>query len=199
MSDNEEGISGQDSQALLERLIKEYRKGVEWPLYPNSVQVNAGVLWSLLDAFHHGTLTDLCAKMDNLEVYLLALFQINEYHFEDEENKASQETTDNSTPVSQYWRVDPQAEALAQRDGGWYCHYCHAPVSLNPQHGERHVNKDHMTPRARGGSNDQDNLVLACPQCNQRKGARYTYEEFYALTADTRTARSQETEHVTAS
>lgn len=40
---------------------------------------------------------------------------------------------------------------------------------------------DHKVPRAKGGKNTLDNLVLACVKCNQEKSDRYTYEEFLAL------------------
>jgi hypothetical protein len=31
---------------------------------------------------------------------------------------------------------------------------------------------DHIIPEARGGTSDEENLVLACPLCNSHKGAR---------------------------
>jgi 5-methylcytosine-specific restriction endonuclease McrA len=34
------------------------------------------------------------------------------------------------------------------------------------------VNIDHFDPKARGGSNRISNLVLACVQCNTKKGAQ---------------------------
>lgn len=52
---------------------------------------------------------------------------------------------------------------------GRKCVYCgKSDVSLNI---------DHVVPRARGGSNRLSNLVLACVECNQTKGAR-TQEDF---------------------
>src|SRR5262245_50676297 len=85
------------------------------------------------------------------------------------------------------------AQRIAERDGGWYCHYCGQPVA-NWQAGERHscslfrgkhehpnglciAHKDHVTPRAHGGSNRIDNLVLACWPCNTAKRA-LMYLEF---------------------
>lgn len=35
---------------------------------------------------------------------------------------------------------------------------------------------DHVIPIARGGSNGPDNLVIACPPCNQSKGAKLPHE-----------------------
>ena len=58
--------------------------------------------------------------------------------------------------------------ALARRDG-LACYY-------SPP-GEPHYlprledyEIEHRTPRARGGTDDPDNLVLACPSCNAEKG-----------------------------
>lgn len=85
---------------------------------------------------------------------------------------------------------------LAKRDG-WVCHYCGTPL-YNPElktryeqwnpdfglprpvipEGHRMASLDHKIARANGGTNDLDNLVLACHQCNARKGARYSYEQF---------------------
>lgn len=38
---------------------------------------------------------------------------------------------------------------------------------------------DHVVPIARGGTNDLENLVLACSDCNTRKGTK-AYSEFTA-------------------
>ena len=74
--------------------------------------------------------------------------------------------------------------ALAERDGGWTCHYCDAPLAhtsnpgsysiddegcLRPAAGFRWTNRDHVVPRSRGGSDHPGNLVLACSPCNGRK------------------------------
>lgn len=70
---------------------------------------------------------------------------------------------------------------VADRDG-FRCHYCHRPL-VSPEmpdvreSGDRPPTIDHVTPRIAGGTDDLDNLVLACPECNSRKGTR-TYEEF---------------------
>jgi 5-methylcytosine-specific restriction endonuclease McrA len=49
------------------------------------------------------------------------------------------------------------------------CFYCRAPLI------KYHI--DHKTPLCRGGSDNADNIVCACQQCNLRKG-RKTAEEF---------------------
>jgi 5-methylcytosine-specific restriction endonuclease McrA len=37
--------------------------------------------------------------------------------------------------------------------------------------GNRIFHKDHFEPLVRGGTDDVENIVLACPPCNQRKNA----------------------------
>jgi hypothetical protein len=57
------------------------------------------------------------------------------------------------------------------------CHYCKTELTLE---GKWHI--DHMTPRARGGSDDYANLVASCAPCNHRKHTR-TEAEFFAYMA----------------
>lgn len=64
------------------------------------------------------------------------------------------------------------SQKLRKQDGR--CHYCHRVG------GWLSLEKDHMTPISRGGSDGIENLVGACSQCNCRKGAK-TAEEFFAL------------------
>jgi len=45
------------------------------------------------------------------------------------------------------------------------CHYCGAKA------GDVRLEVDHVTPRAKGGTNGVGNLVAACPSCNRGKGA----------------------------
>ncbi len=55
------------------------------------------------------------------------------------------------------------------REQNFRCAYCQIPVK------EYHV--DHVVPLSRGGGNDKQNLAIACPSCNMKKG-RKTAEEF---------------------
>ncbi len=48
------------------------------------------------------------------------------------------------------------------------CYYCHKPLS--------HYHIEHVVPLSRGGSNAPDNVVLACPSCNNSKHARLPHE-----------------------
>lgn len=52
------------------------------------------------------------------------------------------------------------------RDGK-ECQYCGKTIRTLAS---AHI--DHIVPLAQGGSNDEDNLVLACVACNRKKGAR---------------------------
>ena len=56
------------------------------------------------------------------------------------------------------------------------CAYCRVPLD-----GSGHV--DHMTPVAKGGTNEMGNLVLACYQCNTEKHAK-TAQEYFAWRAN---------------
>lgn len=50
-----------------------------------------------------------------------------------------------------------------------HCYYCKKRVGK-----QYHV--DHIVPLARGGSNGPENLVIACPTCNLRKGFKLLHE-----------------------
>lgn len=58
--------------------------------------------------------------------------------------------------------------AQYQRQKG-RCYYCNCKLDNG-----YHV--DHVIPLSRGGTNDPSNLVIACPTCNQSKGAKLLHE-----------------------
>lgn len=91
--------------------------------------------------------------------------------------------------------VIQHAETIARRDGGWRCHYCGCELyresrdvpgaklywfadegrvgyELPPGAFKRFYQVDHVIPYSQGGSDDIDNLVLACQFCNGHKGTR---------------------------
>jgi 5-methylcytosine-specific restriction endonuclease McrA len=61
-------------------------------------------------------------------------------------------------PAKLYFRVT--------RKGGGACHYC----GRRPP--EVAIEVDHLIPVSRGGTNDFENLVPACRECNRSKGAQ---------------------------
>lgn len=68
-------------------------------------------------------------------------------------------------------RRSEAAGTLTRRDvaelremSGGRCAYCLAS--------DRKLSVDHVTALAAGGTNDPDNLVMACKPCNSRKGPR---------------------------
>ncbi len=90
---------------------------------------------------------------------------------------------------------------LANRDG-WYCFYCRKPL-LAPKDGDPlrwsmwfegwqaefgacPATLEHIKPRSEGGSDDLDNLLLACGLCNSRRGVKtyYIYQAEMLLWCD---------------
>ena len=62
---------------------------------------------------------------------------------------------------------------VVERDG-WVCTYCDCDTSL-PENGYA---IDHVYPLAKGGSNDIDNLTMACRSCNSSKGDKILDDEW---------------------
>lgn len=63
---------------------------------------------------------------------------------------------------------------------GARCHYCNrrATADLGPDDRPWHI--DHMKPLARGGTDDEANLALACKRCNLVKNTR-SYKDFVEI------------------
>jgi len=55
------------------------------------------------------------------------------------------------------------------RRDGYRCYYCSKDLRNLPTD---HVHIDHFIPRKEGGSNDLDNLVVSCKECNLQKSDR---------------------------
>ena len=74
------------------------------------------------------------------------------------------------------------AQDLARRDNGFFCRYCGAslippgtPADVREglvERGYQQGSVDHVIPRRKGGTDDLLNMVLACMDCNKRKGSR---------------------------
>jgi 5-methylcytosine-specific restriction endonuclease McrA len=62
---------------------------------------------------------------------------------------------------------------LFERDGA-ECRYCKKPLNFMT------ATIDHKIPRASGGSQEISNLVLACGECNGRKGS-LDYNQFIRI------------------
>ena len=57
------------------------------------------------------------------------------------------------------------SQFVRERDGN-QCEYCRFPQSFS----ELRFHTEHIIARQHGGSDDPDNLALACPECNYHKG-----------------------------
>ena len=63
---------------------------------------------------------------------------------------------------------------------GAVCHYCSNAVRLRVSAKDHHADDatiDHKIPKSKGGTNADDNLLLACRRCNEAKEDR-TYADF---------------------
>lgn len=65
-------------------------------------------------------------------------------------------------------RIPAEVREQVRRDAGDRCGYCRSPQRyvLGP------LEIDHIVPRARGGTDDEENLWLACRMCNGFKGSQ---------------------------
>ena len=54
------------------------------------------------------------------------------------------------------------------------CYYCPTKLDFGTTNNKRRKPSiDHVKPLFLGGTNDSDNLVLACYECNEKKGIKY--------------------------
>ena len=67
-------------------------------------------------------------------------------------------------------KLSNAAIALVRMRADGLCEYCHAQEQWQCAL----FTIDHVLPLAKGGSNDPDNLALACPHCNRRKSESVT-------------------------
>lgn len=71
---------------------------------------------------------------------------------------------------------------IAERDG-WTCHYCGVAITpykkiYRSEDCAAFASIDHKIPKERGGTNTDENYVLACMQCNYEKSSLVSYPEF---------------------
>lgn len=61
--------------------------------------------------------------------------------------------------------VSNQSRQLVRKRAAYLCEYCHSPEYLSPDR----FTLDHLQPQSLGGSDDLNNLALACRRCNERR------------------------------
>ena len=66
--------------------------------------------------------------------------------------------------------MDATTRDLVRRRAGQRCEYCHLPQGYSSL--THHV--EHIVAKQHGGSDDPDNLALACHRCNLHKGPNLT-------------------------
>jgi 5-methylcytosine-specific restriction endonuclease McrA len=72
---------------------------------------------------------------------------------------------------------DGSALAALMEASGGRCWYCGCKMTFGGAGIGASITREHMLPRARGGSNKPSNIVAACRACNVSKQAK-TVEEF---------------------
>jgi HNH endonuclease len=60
--------------------------------------------------------------------------------------------------------VSEPTRKLVRQRAKYLCEYCHSPEYLSPDR----FTIDHIMPQSLGGSDELDNLALACHRCNER-------------------------------
>jgi hypothetical protein len=66
--------------------------------------------------------------------------------------------------------MDAQLRQSVRVRAAYQCEYCRFPQELS----ELRFHIEHVIPRQHGGGDEADNLALACPNCNLRKGPNLT-------------------------
>ena len=66
--------------------------------------------------------------------------------------------------------MDVKLRQFVRMRAAQHCEYCRLPQEFS----ELRFHIEHVTPRQHGGDSDAENLALACPDCNLRKGPNLT-------------------------
>ena len=66
--------------------------------------------------------------------------------------------------------MDASTRQLVRERAGLRCEYCRMPE----RHSALRFHIEHILPRQHGGTDAVENLALACPECNLRKGPNLT-------------------------
>lgn len=83
------------------------------------------------------------------------------------------------TEISRVSRPDSWRQEFIRRNRG-RCHYCNRPGTPLSGPDDRSWHVDHKQALARGGADEEYNLVLACKRCNLAKGVQ-PYDQFAAF------------------
>ena len=75
-------------------------------------------------------------------------------------------------------KFSPSIQEKVRQRANYLCEYCHACEQWQYVR----FTIDHVIPLSEGGSNDLDNLALACFHCNRRKGNKLTAVDPESLT-----------------
>jgi 5-methylcytosine-specific restriction endonuclease McrA len=61
--------------------------------------------------------------------------------------------------------IDDATKELVRTRANYLCEYCHSPERISATR----FTVDHLLPKSIGGSDDINNLALACRRCNERR------------------------------
>jgi hypothetical protein len=78
---------------------------------------------------------------------------------------------DNLIPMQRVWSDEPtprRRELLWLKEGK-VCHWCGCPTRLCDEPDPDQATIEHIMPRCKGGTNDDENLASACRACNTRR------------------------------
>jgi hypothetical protein len=61
--------------------------------------------------------------------------------------------------------IDDATKEIVRRRANYLCEYCHSPERISTTR----FTVDHLIPKSIGGSDELNNLALACRRCNERR------------------------------
>ncbi|OCQ99854.1 HNH endonuclease [Nostoc sp. MBR 210] len=70
--------------------------------------------------------------------------------------------------------IDDATKEIVRKRANYLCEYCHSPERISTTR----FTVDHLIPKSIGGSDELNNLALACRRCNER---RYNFVAGYDL------------------
>ena len=92
------------------------------------------------------------------------------------ELKKNKDTASKTNPKQPIRKNKPPFNPVAKKDNDniYNCHYC------GELYKQEEITKDHKTPKCNGGTNNTNNLVPACINCNRKKDD-IPYQKFMTL------------------